>query len=1170
MNTEMKMKRMRSLLKLAALTVVLLGSSVARAQFNASLSGTVLDPTKAVIPNATVTLTDDATQTAKTTTSSGDGTYQFNELPPGTYTLKITVKGFQDNTISNVSLAAETPRNVDVTMQAAGSTQQVTVNANQVSLLQTADASVGGTLSEQQIQDLPSSGGDPYELLRTTVGITGNGARSGAGTSVFLPNGAGPGQSNTGIFQVENQVQISAAGQSVGANDYTIDGVSVNSLGQAGAAVVTPNEDSIAQMTVLSASYSAEDGRDSGAHIKVVSKSGTNSLHGSLYFRYDEPGLNAFNHSVESIPSVKVENQVRDYRASVGGPILKNKLFLFSSFEGFNTKNDNYVNQWVETPQFDAALLASRANTVSAKIVGSGGVTPRINGLLPPTCSYYQSQTDPNIPVPPGAPPASDPCQIVGTGIDVGSPGLASANGTYATDYNVGAGLDGVPDLEYAQLVEPNHSHGNQFNGRVDWYATSRDQLAVSTYITKLDGDGPSSSNGSRPQGDVPTKPLNSTGTFIFIHTLSPSLVNEFRSNFTRYFDNQVVDGAGSINYGIPWINIQNLPVNAINYGVAWGSTSPGIFAENTYEVRDMVIKSIGSNSLRVGGEYRWEQDNNNLGGESRPGYSVQGLWNFFNNAPIYEEIEANPLTGGPANTARYLRSQTLGLFAQDDWKITPTFTVNLGLRYEYFSPFRNKGEEINLPVLGAAPNQLITPSLTPHNNFFNPDHTGAEPKFGFAWTPAVFNGKTVIRGGVGRALNRLNFSELDNAVEDGPGVFSYGLCCGGNGNTAGIVYEIGSGNSPTSYGPNPALKTAIVNGLPVTSTGAAIGIEVYGALPVTKIPYAYLYSLEIQHQFPAGIVLTLGYQGSEAHHLPRLVNQNFLYSQPSGGAQQIFNAAYFLQTDSNSNYNALNLHAAKQLQHGFQIDAIYTYAKSLDQISNGFGADSLANQTNPAQNYTEWGPSDYDVRHRVTVNGLWRIPGTRNGNEVVKTLTNGWQITGIFTFYTGFPFTPVSYNQASNPFVTNAATITPTRPYAYYGGFVASCSNQNYISGADVANTSFLLNAPAGQTYRPGIGRNSFQGPCYKDTDMSFAREQKFTVRDHTITARFQANLFNIFNQDDLLPFQNGNAGGPAQIVDAQPDKVVGGTTRATSSYGKPTGTDAGRVVEFFAHIQF
>jgi hypothetical protein len=173
----------------------------------------VLDPTKAVIPGATVTLTDNATQTAKTSTSSGDGTYQFNELPPGTYTLKATANGFQQNTVSNVTVAAETPRSLDITMQTGQETQTVNVNADSVPLLQSSDASIGTTIDSSEIDRLPIFGADPYELLRTAPGITGDGARAGNGTAVFLPNGAGPGGSNSGVFQTENQVQISADGQ---------------------------------------------------------------------------------------------------------------------------------------------------------------------------------------------------------------------------------------------------------------------------------------------------------------------------------------------------------------------------------------------------------------------------------------------------------------------------------------------------------------------------------------------------------------------------------------------------------------------------------------------------------------------------------------------------------------------------------------------------------------------------------------------------------------------------------------------------------------------------------------------------------------------------------------------------------------------------------------------
>ena len=492
---------------------------------------------------------------------------------------------------------------------------------------------------------------------------------------------------------------------------------------------------------------------------------------------------------------------------------------------------------------------------------------------------------------------------------------------------------------------------------------------------------------------------------------------------------------------------------------------------------------------------------------------------------------------------------------------------MNTGIRYEYFAPIHNKGEELNLPVLGPPGAELSGATLVPHNNFFNPDYTGVTPKVGFAYVLPVDHGNMVVRGGVARAMNRLNFSIFDNAVEDGPGYFNYGLCCGtAPGDFASpfaggtIQYSLGTSNSPTSFPINPALKTPIVNNLPVGTQ-----IEVYGAPPRVKTPYAYLYSLEVQTELRYNMVLTIGFQGSEAHHLPRLVDQNFLYSTVGSP----FTAAYFAQTDSNSNYSGANVRISKTMRHGFLLDATYTYSKSLDQISNGAGADSLANQTNPAFNSTEWGPSDYDDRHRITASGLWTIPGTRNGNEIARLLTNGWQINGIYTFHTGFPFTPVVTNVNSNPYVENAGTISPVRPYGYGGGFVSSCSNSNYVTGNDVKNTIFVAGPPTGVAYNPGIGRNSFSGPCYTDTDLSLAREQKVTIHEHNITLRFQANLFNAFNQLNLVPFTNGNAGGPAQIVGDVPDSGTV-TTRTDSQFGKPTGADAGRTIEFFGRVNF
>ncbi len=317
--------------------------------------------------------------------------------------------------------------------------------------------------------------------------------------------------------------------------------------------------------------------------------------------------------------------------------------------------------------------------------------------------------------------------------------------------------------------------------------------------------------------------------------------------------------------------------------------------------------------------------------------------------------------------------------------------------------------------------------------------------------------------------------------------------------------------------------------GLP--NNGAAI--EVYGAFPKTHTPYSYLYSLEVQRQLPKQFTLTAGYQGSTGRHYSRLVNQQFVYATNVGGVNTPFgNGAYFAQNDSNQYYNGGNLHITKRFNQGFTVDATYTYSKSMDQVSNGDSANANANQTDPAHNNTELGPSDYDTRHRFTGTALWDLPKIHTDKGIVNTLVNGWQINGIYTFHTGFPFTPVTFALHGIPTVPNAATIGPVRPLAYFGGVHTSCSNSPYITGSDVANrgasgtaggtNSFNITPPTGGAGTPpGIGRNSFRGPCYQDADLGAAKQFAFSAFGHEgYLLRLQANFYNAFNKLNLTPF--------------------------------------------------
>jgi hypothetical protein len=301
-------------------------------------------------------------------------------------------------------------------------------------------------------------------------------------------------------------------------------------------------------------------------------------------------------------------------------------------------------------------------------------------------------------------------------------------------------------------------------------------------------------------------------------------------------------------------------------------------------------------------------------------------------------------------------------------------------------------------------------------------------------------------------------------------------------------------------------------------------------------------------------------------------VNQNFLFN----GANSPVFQSFFAQTDSNQNYSALNAQLRQTMRHGLAASVMYTWAKSLDQVSNGDLANSNGNQTNPANNATEWGPSDYDARNRVTATALWEAPHAHVDNKVASALVNGWQLNGIFTWYTGFPYTPVTFNLTTTAFVPGSGVVSPTRPLKYSGGARSGCSNDLFIDGTDFPNrggsapgqgtdggsnyfdTTPLPPPPPGTVtvYVPGIGRNSFRGPCYHNLDLGVAKQFAYDFGEHHTLLRLQANFFNAFNILQLSPFSNGNA-NPAANINNQ-------------FFGIAQSADAGRVIELSARFQF
>jgi Carboxypeptidase regulatory-like domain len=1099
---------------------LLLMATGVSAQFKASVQGTVTDTSGAVVPNATVTLANKETNQSRSTTTSDGGFYRFSELPPGTYTLTTEKENFKKQVIDDVKVEAEALTGVNVQL-AAGVISEVVTITGEAAPLETEDANVKKNISTEEVLRLPQTGRDPYQLARLTPGVFGDGARAANGTSANLPNTSGPGGSNLGIFATENQVQITANGQRLSANNFEVDGTSVNSQTWGGAAVITPSQESVKEVLVTSSTYSAEDGRNSGAQIKVVTQNGTNQFHGSGFFKWNDPRLNSFNKMPLTIGTLttqgptRVEEKSKTFGGSIGGPIIHNRLFFWFSYEGLRTSSNNTKNTFVDTSQLRQTIISARPNTLTARILSTPGIEPRVVQVLNVNCAAAATLG------------LSVPCQDVTGGLDIGSPG--GTYGTYLQSTNPqGGGFDGIPDLQYATIVLPKTFRGHQFFSRIDYNLTDKDRLAFSSTFTPVTQIISDDSAQSRPQADITSKRLNYQIGFIYGRNISASMVNEARFNITRWGYKELTNNAG---FELPRIEIEGTFSDRLRYGQQYGLNTPGNIDEKQLDFRDVLNKVIGNSSWKFGGEYRLDLNHNGELGGARPLYSFFRPWNFANGTPIFEQYTANP-DGKPIANDVPFRTGDLAFFVQDDWKFRPNVTFNLGLRWEYFSPITATGGRVIGNLILDSAGGLAGAKISTAKQLTNKDLNNFGPQLGFAWSPTTFFGrprflggelrdKFVLRGGAGIGYDRLPNALLANARRNPPNGSIYGICCGISGIPPDdwstpfvggqITYVASSDNTIFGYPANPLIGGGAnpTNGLPNLGQ-----VEIYGSPRDLPNAYTYRYSLEGEYELPAKIVASLGYQGSAGRHFVRIVPEHIV--APSSNPN--IRAAYFASPDTNTNYNAMIANVRSRFNNGVQFNINYRWAKSIDNTSYEAPC-ACTNQSYPIDQKQERGPSDFDVRHSFNASALWDLPFLRNKRSLKGKLLGGWQINSIVTAHGGFPWTPRIFG-GLNTTISGFGDIRPTQ---FFGNQPLSNTNANFLSpggifpGGGSAYFSTTTNGSNPLLNPPGIGRNVFRGPRYFDVDMAFAKRFGLT-ESSSVDVRF--NFFNIFNHLNLAPF--------------------------------------------------
>lgn len=1145
---------LRSTLKLSNLItgffIIAVFVVTASAQFRAGVQGTVADVNGALVSGATVTLTNKETNESQQTRTSDDGFYRFTNLAPGTYSVSVEQNGFKKRVVNDVRVEAETVRGQDVTLEAGAISEVVTVQASDVEL-QTEDANVRKTIGTDEILELPQAGRDPYELARLAPGVFGAGARGGNGNSQGFPNTSGPGGSNNSIFATENVQPISANGQRVSSNNYQIDGTSVNSQTWGGGAVITPSQESVKEVQVTSSTYSAEDGRNSGAQIRVVTQNGTNQWHGSAFFKLDEPGFNAFNKMPRFIGTIdtggpkRVERKYRSYGGSFGGPIVKDRLFFFFTYEGLKENTSSSFRSLVELPALRSAIIGARANTLTAKILSSAGVDPRIAQVLTPTCSGIFSG-----------------CAVVGNGMDIGS--ITGSYGNYVPTLSTapnGGGLDGIADVQWAQLQKFNQFRGNQYNTRIDYLLTDKDKLTFTSYFVPNTATSSNDGAQSRPQADITSERLTYALGFIYNRTISSTKTNEARFNITRWGYDETKSNPNA-DLTLPRVEIEGFFSDRLRFGFPQGLNTPGVIDEKQLDFRDSFTSVFGNHVLKIGGEYRRDLNSNGEVGGARPLYSFHRPWNFANGTPIFEFVAAT-LQGKPsANNTKFTTSE-LAFFVQDDWKFRPNLTLNLGLRWDYLSPVKSSNGVLGNLLLDSN-GALAGATITTAKNLYKGDRNNFAPQLGFAWSPKMLSDKLVLRGGAGLGYDRLANALLANARRNPPNGALFNICCGTAATEFGspfvggqIAFVSSTDGTIFGYPTNPNLGGGAnpTTGLP--NLGA---VEIYGSPQELPTAYVIRYSFEGQYQLPANMIATLGYQGSQGRHFVRILPLHIMTA-----TNPRISAAYFASPDVNAHYNAMIARLQGRLFRQLSFDMNYRLSKSIDTSS--FEAPcACTNQSFPVDQKEERGPSDFDVRNAFVASAIWDVPIFRNRKGLVGNLLGGWQVSGIVTHHTGYPWTPKLFGCLNGNTSTSSGFCDP-RPIALAanspGVNPADNTNGNFlrpggifgVAGTTIFSTAFNGSSPFAN--RPIIGRNTLRGPRYFDVDMTFAKKfglgsWGFLGENANLDLRF--NFFNIFNNLNLTPF-NSNS-DPTRIQ--------------LNTFGVATSALSGRVGEFQVRFSF
>ncbi len=1126
-------------LGLTAFATLTLSGTTAWAQVDqGSISGTVHDSSGAGIPGAKVTVTNPATGFAITVTTDSSGNYTATPLKLGGYTVKVQAQGFAPTTQENVVVNVASTTTADLTVGVEGGQQNVVVTSAPPAL-QTEEASTGQVVSAQTINDTPLNGRNFTFIAQLSAGVE--------------PSEQGSRGAEKGDF--------SANGQRSEQNNFILDGVDNNAnlvdFLNGASFVIKPPPDALQEFKVQTGDYTAELGHSAGAVLNVATKSGTNQIHGDLweYFRNDVLNDRDF------FQAAKPKYRQNQFGATIGGPIIKDKLFFFGDAE---------ANRIIfgQTQIYTVPTLAERTGDFSDLLnVAANGRGQAVTLYQPGGPNPGQPQS--NLLTYNGAQNVINPALI--------NPVAQNFLNQFPTP-NRGGTANTINNYTFQGSASDNTT---QYDGRLDYNRSAKDQMFARYSYTNepvtltppfgiLDGGGFGGSGSTVVEGR--------NFTYSETHVFTPSLVNEFRVGYNWIVAAYTPPNAGvdeSANLGIGGIpfgpgngGLPNIGFGTNGVSTAGSSTyEPTREYENVIQVLDNLSKQIGNHSIRFGVNIerirvQTTQPVDPKGTLTYDGKFTQDPLNASNTGYGAADFLLNSAdTSSVANifTAHNQRFYE-GYYFQDNWKATPSLTLNLGLRYEYVEPIKDlNGAQANFvpnyaagtgvylipaksqntfPLTPAFLNAIATNNVTVQytNNEYlvTPANLDFSPRFGITYQ---LDPKTVIRSGFGiffGGLESVGYSPSlsQNFPFQFDSNFVSGNCAPGNCPTNGISLNTGF---------SQALAAGLANFITLASP--------HSYQTNTQTPYSEQFNFTVQRSLSNSTTVTAAYVGALSRHLQVNPDVNIPDSAvPAGQNEQqyrpfptAFGGGSIVIDKGVANYNSAQVTAERRLQNGLSFLGAYTWSHALDDaptLLGGTGAGGIRNWRALGLGY-DYGNSLIDVRQRFVLNGQYELPfghGKKylKNSGIANELAGGWAAALVFRVQTGQPVNVYANNNAGGTGTASAYRLfNPFRAGGTSTSTNTTCATKTHTLATWFNPCAFANPAQATSTtdlasYGPP-GRTTVDGPGYNRTDLSAFKS--FGIYRET-NLQFRADIFNLWNTPAYGQPGNTTGGGFGQIV--------------------------------------